>query len=285
MNLTVSISGLFKNYGKIKALQGLNLTIEAGRIYGLLGPNGSGKSTLIKTLVGAVKPASGKVLVLGKAMPRESRSVRSRLGYMPQNPALYGDISVRANVKFFAQAHKLDRLEERIERVLAFVGLTDMADRKAENLSGGLKQRCSLACALIHEPELLLLDEPTAGVDPVLKEGFWKYFQALKDQGKTIIITTHLMDEPLLCDRLGILREGVLIIDDTPEHILARGKTRVTLEIKDRQITEEVNDYSRELPGLLQRFGLKPDITRITIRQENLEDIFLKLLEGGRKNG
>jgi ABC-2 type transport system ATP-binding protein len=285
MNQTVSISGLFKNFGKIKALRGVDLTIEAGRIYGLLGPNGSGKSTLIKTLVGAVKPTSGKILVLGNTLPRESRSVRSRLGYMPQNPALYGDISVRANVKFFAQAHKLDRLEERIDQVLAFVGLTDMAGRKTENLSGGLKQRCSLACALIHEPELLLLDEPTAGVDPVLKEGFWKYFQTLKEQGKTIIITTHLMDEPLLCDRLGILREGVLIIDDTPEHILAKGKTQVTLEIKGRQIMEEVADYSRELPGLLHRFGLKPDITRISIRQESLEDIFLKLLETGGENG
>ncbi|MBI4768393.1 MAG: ABC transporter ATP-binding protein [Deltaproteobacteria bacterium] len=279
MEPTVSISGLFKNYGKVKALQGLDLTIEAGQIYGLLGPNGSGKSTLIKTLVGAVKPTAGKVLVLGKAMPRESRSVRSRLGYMPQNPALYGDISVRANVKFFAQAHKLDRLEERGDQVLAFVGLIDQAGRKAEILSGGLKQRCSLACALVHEPELLLLDEPTAGVDPVLKEGFWKYFQALKDQGKTIIITTHLMDEPLLCDRLGILREGQMIVDNTPGSILSRGKTEVTLEIAGTQITKEVSDYSRELPGILSQYGLKPGLSKISIRQENLEDIFLRLLK------
>ncbi len=177
MQPAIAISGLFKNYGRVKALQGLDLTIEAGQIYGLLGPNGSGKSTLIKTLVGAVKPTAGKVLVLGQAMPQKARSVRGRLGYMPQNPALYGDISVRANVKFFARAHKLDRLEERIDQVLAFVGLADLAGRKTETLSGGLKQRCSLACALVHEPELLLLDEPTAGVDPVLKEGFWKYFQ------------------------------------------------------------------------------------------------------------
>ena len=204
---------------------------------------------------------------------------------MPQNPALYGDISVRANVKFFARAHQLDHLEERIDRVLAFVGLTDLAGRKTETLSGGLKQRCSLACALVHEPELLLLDEPTAGVDPVLKEGFWKYFHDLKDQGKTIIITTHLMDEPLACDRLGILREGRLIIDDTPEQILAKGKTRVTLEIAGKTITEVVSDYSRELPGLLQSYGLNPTITYLFIHQENLEDIFLKLLKEGEKNG
>ena len=279
MQPAIAISGLVKNYGRVKALQGLDLSIDAGQIYGLLGPNGSGKSTLIKTLVGAVKPTAGKVLVLGQAMPQKARSVRGRLGYMPQNPALYGDISVRANVKFFARAHKLDRLEERIDQVLTFVGLSDLAGRKTETLSGGLKQRCSLACALVHEPELLLLDEPTAGVDPVLKEGFWKYFRELKEQGKTIIITTHLMDEPLACDRLGILREGRLIIDDTPEHILAKGKTQVTLEIGGQSITEEVSDYSRELPGLLRGYGLKPDITHISIQQESLEDIFLKLLE------
>jgi ABC-2 type transport system ATP-binding protein len=284
MKLAASISGLFKNYGKVKALQGLDLNIETGQIYGLLGPNGSGKSTLIKTLVGAVKPTAGMVLVLGKAMPRESRSVRSRLGYMPQNPALYGDVSVRANVKFFARAHKLDRLEERIDQVLAFVGLTDLAGRKTETLSGGLKQRCSLACALVHEPDLLLLDEPTAGVDPVLKEGFWKYFQDLKDQGRTIIITTHLMDEPLLCDRLGILREGQMIIDDTPRSILSRGKTQVTLEIDGHLITQEVSDYARELPGLLSPYGLKSAISNISIRQESLEDIFLRLLKEKEKD-
>ena len=285
MQPTIAISNLIKNYGRVKALQGIDLTIEPGQIYGLLGPNGSGKSTLIKTLVGAVKPTAGKVSVFGQAMPKEARSVRSRLGYMPQNPALYGDISVRANVKFFAQAHRLDRLEKRIDQVLEFVGLGDMAGRKTETLSGGLKQRCSLACALVHEPEFLLLDEPTAGVDPVLKEGFWKYFRELKDQGKTIIITTHLMDEPLVCDHLGILREGLLIIEDTPGRILARGKTLVTLEAAGQIVKEEVSDYSRELPGLLNRYGLEPGITSISIQQETLEDIFLKLLKEEGKNG
>jgi ABC-2 type transport system ATP-binding protein len=284
MEPAVAISGLIKNYGRVKALQGLDLTIEAGQIYGLLGPNGSGKSTLIKTLVGAVKPTAGKVLVLEKAMPQESRSVRSHLGYMPQNPSLYGDISVRANVEFFARAHKLDHLEEQVDRVLAFVGLKNLAGRKTETLSGGLKQRCSLACALIHEPELLLLDEPTAGVDPVLKEGFWKHFRELKGQGKTIIITTHLMDEPLACDRLGILREGRLITNDTPGNILARGKIEVTLEIADKSITKELSEYPYELPELLSQYGLQPEVTHISIRQESLEDVFLKLLAEREKN-
>ncbi len=172
MQQTISISGLVKNYGKVKALQGLDLTIEPGQIYGLLGPNGAGKSTLIKTLVGAVKPTAGSVKVLGHAMPKEARFARAYLGYMPQVPALYADLSVRANVTFFARAHKLDQLHERVDQVLEFVGLADLVSRKVANLSGGLKQRCSLACALVHEPILLILDEPTAGVDPVLKESF-----------------------------------------------------------------------------------------------------------------
>lgn len=285
MQPTIAISNLFKNYGRVKALQGIDLNIEPGQIYGLLGPNGSGKSTLIKALVGAIKPTAGKVSVFGQAMPKEARSARKRLGYMPQNPALYGDISVRANVKFFAQAHRLDHLEKQIDKVLAFVGLSDLAGRKTETLSGGLKQRCSLACALVHEPELLLLDEPTAGVDPVLKETFWKHFRDLKDQGKTIIITTHLMDEPLVCDRLGILREGRLIIEDTPGRIMAKGKTLVTLDAEGQIISEAVSNYSHELPGLLKRYGLDPGITSISIRQETLEDIFLKLLKEESENG
>ena len=282
---TISISGLFKNYGPVKALQGIDLTVDPGQIYGLLGPNGSGKSTLIKALVGAVKPTAGKVIVLGQAMPQEARAVRTGLGYMPQVPALYGDLSVRANVKFFARAHKLDRLERRIGEVLEFVGLADLAGRKTATLSGGLKQRCSLACALVHEPKLLLLDEPTAGVDPVLKESFWRHFRSLASKGTTLVITTHLMDEPLFCDRLGILREGRLIIEDTPERILIRGKTQVTLEVEGRSITEELNDYTRELPGVLHRYGLDPGVSGISIRQESLEDIFLKLLKEKEKHG
>ncbi len=266
-------------------MQGLDLTIESGQIYGLLGPNGAGKSTLIKTLVGAIKPTAGSVTVLGYAMPQEARSARAHLGYMPQIPALYGDLTVRANVKFFARAHKLDQLDERIDHVLEFVGLADLAGRKVATLSGGLKQRCSLACATVHEPVLLLLDEPTAGVDPVLKESFWRHFRSLVDQGITIIITTHLMDEPLACDRVGILRHGRLIIEDTPARILATGQTRVTLEKDGKTITKKVRDYPRELPGLLRRYGLEPGISSISIQHESLEDIFLKLVEEKEKHG
>jgi len=280
----VSIRGLVKNYGSVKALQGLGLTIEAGQIFCLLGPNGAGKSTLIKAIVGAVKPTSGTVNVLGFSMPEEARLARARLGYMPQVPAIYEDLSVRANVKFFGRSHRLEGLTKRIDRVLDFVGLLSHSDRRTGTLSGGLKQRCSLACALVHEPELLLLDEPTAGVDPVLKEGFWKYFRSLTERGMTIVISTHLMDEPLLCDRIGILREGLMIFDDTPDNIMAMGKTQVCFDINGESFTERVGDYSRNLPEIMKRYGLDPHISTISLHQEKLEDILLRIIKERKRH-
>ena len=275
----VSIRGLVKNYGSVKALQSLSLTIETGQIFCLLGPNGAGKSTLIKAIVGAVRPSLGTVNVLGHTMPEEARLARARLGYMPQIPALYEDLSVRANVKFFGRSHRLKRLNQRIDRVLDFVGLLSLSGRRISTLSGGLKQRCSLACALVHEPELLLLDEPTAGVDPILKEGFWKYFRLLTERGVTIVISTHLMDEPLLCDRIGILRGGLIILDDTPDNILSKGKTQVFFDMNGESFTKTVSDYSRELPEILKHNGLDPRISTISLHQEKLEDILLRIIK------
>ena len=284
MSPAVSIKGLIKNYGRVKALRGLDLTIETGQIFCLLGPNGAGKSTLIKAIVGAVRPTSGTVEVLGHSMPMEARLARTRLGYMPQVPALYEDLSVRANVKFFGRSHRLGDLNKRIDRILDFVGLLSLSGRRTGTLSGGLKQRCSLACALVHEPELLLLDEPTAGVDPVLKEGFWKHFRSLTEKGVTIVISTHLMDEPLICDRIGLLREGFMILEDTPENIVAMGKTEVRFDRNGKSFTERVGDYSRELPEMLKRYGLDEGISRISLHQEKLEDILLRIIRERKRD-
>jgi ABC-2 type transport system ATP-binding protein len=282
MKSAVSISGLIKNYGKVMALRDLDLTIGKGLIYGLLGPNGAGKSTLIKSLVGAIKINSGTIEVLGNKMPREVSRVRRHVGYMPQVPALYEDLSVKSNIRFFAGAQGVNKLRERIGSVIDFVGLTNFSDRKVFTLSGGLRQRCSLACALVHNPELLILDEPTAGVDPVLKKGFWRYFRQLRSKGVTIIISTHLMDEPLACDRIGILREGRLLIEDSPENILSRGKTELILKGDMGTITERVNNYTQELPRLLKKFGLHPEVSNISLKQDSLEEVFLALI--GNRN-
>ncbi len=282
MKPAVEVRGLAKRYGKVQALAGVDLVVRRGSIYALLGPNGAGKSTLIKTLVGTLKPDAGQATVLGHVMPRAARAARRRIGYMPQVPALYGDLSVRANIAFFARAHHIERLDERIDQTIAFVGLDDTALRKVDTLSGGERQRCSLACALVHDPELLILDEPTAGVDPVLKQGFWRHFHALAQGGTTILIATHLMDEPLMCDALGILRQGRLIVEDTPRNILARGQAAVTLEVGGHLIETRIGGDPGALPGLLSSYGLKPEVTGISVRTAGLEEVFLQLLgEGG----
>lgn len=278
MEQAIQISGLVKNYGKVKALRGLDFKVAPGKIYGLLGPNGAGKSTLIKTLVGVVKPTAGSVQVLGNDMPRHARAARKRLGYMPQIPALYDDMSVKANVIFFARAHNLKNVKKRVDQVLEFVGLAHLVDRRTATLSGGLKQRCSLACALVHDPVLLLLDEPTAGVDPVLKEGFWQHFRELAAKGVTIIISTHLMDEPLACDRIGILRKGNLLLEDTAENILARGKTRIILNVGGKPITAEIDNENEDLPMILLRYGLEKTVSKIRLERPSLEDVFIKLV-------
>ncbi len=278
MTPAIQVIGLEKRFGKVRALRGVNLTVERGQIYGLLGPNGAGKSTLIKALVGTIKPSAGAVKVLDVAMPQHAFAVRPRIGYMPQTPAIYSDLTVTANVSFFARAHPLENLQEKVGQVLEFVGMEAFAHRPAGALSGGLKQRCSLACALVHEPELLLLDEPTAGVDPVLKESFWTYFRSLAKQGKTVLISTHLMDEPLACDTIGILRQGKLIAEDTPEHLLSGGQTRVTVDFDDQTITEQVTDYPQALPKMLSHYGLTNAVRRISLDHDTLEEVFLKRL-------
>jgi ABC-2 type transport system ATP-binding protein len=278
MKHVISAHGLFKNYGKIEALKGINLEVEPGKIYGILGPNGAGKTTLIKTLVGAVKPTSGSAQVLEYDMPRHARKIRSHIGYMPQKPALYEDLTVRSNILFFAKTHGLDFIDQKVDQVLEIVGLEKLSNRQVSTLSGGYKQRCSLACALVHEPKILFLDEPTAGVDPVLKESFWRHFRSLAKSGGTIVISTHLMDEPLLCDRIVILLDGRLIIEDKPENILAKGKTSIVIETDADSFTAQTQEYSEYLPQILSKFGLAKEIKRISIKNESLEEVFLRLV-------
>lgn len=226
----VVIQSLEKRYGRAHALRGLDLTVRGGEIFGLLGPNGAGKSTLIKTLIGSARPTSGTVRVLGLDPHRDARALRPQLGYMPQAPALYDDLSARDNVRFFARAHGVDGLDQRVDGVLSLIGLADRAHDAVYTFSGGMKQRVSLACALVHEPAILLLDEPTAGVDFKLRVAFWDYFRDLARRGSTIFVSTHQMDEALHCDRLAIIREGTLLACEPPTDLLRRGQPGDSLE-------------------------------------------------------
>jgi ABC-2 type transport system ATP-binding protein len=197
----ITVENVTKSFGEVRALDGVSLEIERGEIYGLLGPNGSGKTTLIRMLVGLVEPDSGSI------------SVRGRTGYMTQAAALYDDLSVEENVSFFADAN--GAAGGAADDAMRVVQLHDRRRSVVRTLSGGMRQRCSLACALVHRPDVLLLDEPTVGVDPQLRVQFWEHFHRLAAGGTTIVVSSHVMDEAERAQRLGLIRDGHLIAEGT----------------------------------------------------------------------
>ncbi|HEY8430117.1 MAG TPA: ABC transporter ATP-binding protein, partial [Sandaracinaceae bacterium] len=202
-------------------------------VYGFLGPNGSGKSTTIRMLAGLLTPSEGEIQVLGLRIPAQAEELRRRIGYMTQKFSLFGDLSVRENLEFMSAVHDLTkaRAEERIRTLLAQYHLEDRRDQLADTLSGGEKQRLALAAAVVHEPELLFLDEPTSAVDPESRRDFWEKLFELADAGTTILVSTHYMDEAERCHRLAILDRGVLVADGTPEE-LARALEGRTLSVR-----------------------------------------------------
>jgi ABC-2 type transport system ATP-binding protein len=212
--------GVRKRFGTLDALDGLDLEIRAGEIYGLLGPNGSGKTTFIRCMAGLVRPDAGDITVLGRT-PREVVSA-GRVGYMTQAAALYGDLSVDENLEFFARLEGVEDADARIEQVLGTVELLDRRRSIVSTLSGGMRQRVSLAAALLHQPDLLLLDEPTVGVDPVLRVEFWRHFRDLAAKGTTILVSSHVMDEASRCDRLGLIRAGRVLAQGSATELVAR---------------------------------------------------------------
>ena len=234
--LAVEVEGVVKRFGALRALDGVDLRVRRGEVYGLLGPNGSGKTTLIRCLVGLVRPDAGSVTVLGRRMP--DLGVLGRVGYMTQAPALYPDLSVAENLRFFAT---ISGARPSIDEALRFVDLEERRDSVVATLSGGMRTRASLACALVHRPELLLLDEPTVGVDPQLRAQLWDRFRAMTADGTSIIVSSHVMDEAERCDRLGLIRLG---------HLLAEG---TAAELRQRAGSDQLEDaflkLAAEEPG------------------------------------
>ena len=216
---------LTKRFGELTAVDSLDLTVKEGECYGLIGPNGSGKTTIIKMLTGLARPSSGSARVMGKEIP--NKALMREIGYMPQETAVYIDNTVGENLRFFGQINGMvrEKIEERMEELLDFVDLADRRNSMVGTLSGGMKHRLSLACAMIHEPRMLFLDEPTVGVDPELRENFWNYFGIMVKKGITVVITTHYMDEACHCSRVGLMREGKLIADGSPGELLERTNT------------------------------------------------------------
>ena len=217
--LAVSVNTASFSYNRIKAIDELSLAVPTGTSFGLLGPNGAGKTTLIRLLVGLLKPKSGGIKILGLA---PSRKTAHLIGYMPQLHSLYSELSVIQNVNFFALIYELRNKHKRAQQVEEVLKLVDLWPRRNDSvlsLSGGMKQRLSLACAIVHKPPLLLLDEPTVGLDPELRVIFWEYFTALTKRGATLIISSHTMDDAAHCDHLAFMRQGKVIAQGSPQEL------------------------------------------------------------------
>ena len=217
----VTVTDLVVDRGRRRVLDGLTFAVPPGEVAGLLGPSGSGKTTLMRAIVGVQVVRSGEVTVLG--VPAGSPDLRHRVGYVTQAPSVYGDLTVRDNVRYFAALYGMSAREA--EAAIADVGLTDAAGQLVNDLSGGQRGRASLACALVGSPEVLVLDEPTVGLDPVLRVELWGRFHALADAGTTLIVSSHVMDEAGRCDRLLLLRDGELLADCTPAQLRVDGRS------------------------------------------------------------
>jgi ABC-2 type transport system ATP-binding protein len=229
--LAVEVDKTSFNYESLRVVDELSLEVPRGISFGLLGPNGAGKTTLIRLLVGLLRPRSGSIRILGQTPPRK---IAHLIGYIPQLHSLYAELSVIQNVDFFARIYRVTDKTERARRVEGLIRLVDMWDRRNDpvlKLSGGMKQRVSLACAVVHNPPLLFLDEPTVVLDPELRVTFWEYFAALTRQDTTLIISSHTMDDAAHCDRLAFMRDGKIIAQGAPGELKqATGQPEATLE-------------------------------------------------------
>ena len=217
--VAIEATGLVRTFGRVRALDGLDLTVRTGEILGLVGPNGAGKTTFIRSVAGLLRPTAGSITVLGRA---PGRRVAAHVGYMTQSAALYEDLPVRDNLMFFARLFGLpkDEARSRTAAVLAVVELTGRERVPVRTLSGGMRQLTNLACAMVHGPKLLLLDEPTVGIDPVLRLKLWEHFRNMNADGTTIVLTTHVMEEAERCHRVAMITAGRMIAVGAPEELL-----------------------------------------------------------------
>ena len=221
MSAAIELSGVTKRYGSTLALDALALQVQRGEMFGLIGSDGAGKTTAIRLMCGLLRADSGGIRVLGDDPVREHRRVTERVGYLSQHFSLYGDLSIDENVAFFAEIHGVRQYERRRDQLLDLTQLTPFRARLADRLSGGMKQKLALACTLVHEPELILLDEPTTGVDPVSRREFWKLLSEFLSDGITIVMSTPYLDEAERCGRVALLHDGRLLACDEPSTLRA----------------------------------------------------------------
>lgn len=226
-HLSLSVESLSKRFGHITALDDVSFSFEGSRIVGVAGPSGCGKTTLIRCLLGLLKPSNGSVSINGMSPDDIRKAGTTKVGYMPQHDGLYPDLTLRQNISFFAKINRVPRRErsERVQEVIEFIELSSRADDKITDLSGGMKRRTSLASAIVHNPDLVFLDEPTVGLDPALRVQMWEGFNKLREEGSLIFLSTHYLAEAARCDSVLFLREGRILANNTPREILDRTGT------------------------------------------------------------
>jgi drug efflux transport system ATP-binding protein len=278
----ISIDHLTRNFKSVRAVDGLTVAIAPGELFGLIGPDGAGKTTTLRLLAGLLNISAGKAMVLGCDLGSQAEDIKPHIGYMAQQFSLYAELSVLENLRFFAELFDVPpvKLAERAERLLAFAGLTEFKERRAAHLSGGMQKKLALACTLVHQPELLLLDEPTTGVDPISRREFWNILTELHIQGTTIVVSTPYMDEADRCSRVGLMYAGRLIECDTPQ--------RVRSALEGNVIEVQVEDWQTalatvgRLPGVreVQTYGESLHVL-VDSGAERLAEIRTSLAEAG----
>jgi len=271
----IQTDNLTRKFKNAVAVNGLNLAIRRGEIFGLVGPDGAGKTTTIRLLVAIMDPTEGRATVAGFDTVKQAEEIKKRIGYMAQRFNLYGDLTVLENLNFFADVFGVrgDEREERIERLLAFARLTEFTKRRATHLSGGMQKKLALACTLVHKPEIIFLDEPTTGVDPVSRREFWDILTELHLEGVTLFVSTPYMDEAERCARVGLMFEGKIIVCDVPERIKGMVAGEL-LELRPTNLRAAEGVIAR-LPGVLevQTYGdlLHIFVDDVALRQSQLE--------------
>jgi ABC-2 type transport system ATP-binding protein len=302
-NFTVKVEGLTRKFGDFVAVDNISLRIEKGEIFGFLGPNGAGKSTTIKMLCGLLLPTSGNGFVNGYDVMKESEEIKKHIGYMSQRFSLYDDLKVEENINFFSGIYGVshEKRKERREWVLEMASLKDKRNTITRTLPGGFKQRLALGCAILHEPPILFLDEPTSGVDPISRRNFWNLIYEMSRAGTTIFVTTHYMDEADYCDRLALIYRGRIIAEGTPNELKQEYMKRDVLEIEVDRVVDameviEKNKIETAIFGSLLHATVDdaklaiPQIKRILTDSNiivnriekivpSLEDVFVTLIE------
>ena len=268
MNAALSFDRIVMQYGAVRALDDLTFSIERGEMFGLIGPDGAGKTTSIRLACGLLRPSSGRVTVLGRDPLREHAAITRAIGYLSQRFSLYGDLSIDENIAFFAEIHGVRRYHPARDRLLAMTQLTPFRSRRADRLSGGMKQKLALACTLVHEPEILLLDEPTTGVDPVSRREFWKLLSEFLSEGLTIVMATPYLDEAERCGRVALLHSGRLLALDRPAVLQAQLHGQL-LEVAAETPRPPI-DVLASTPGVVdvQPFGDRAHVRVAGITQE-----------------